>query len=224
MTVEGAPHLKDEHLPVFDTANKCGKKGTRFIHHMGHILMMAAAQSFLSGAISKTINMPNEATVDDIIDAYMRVWVAWAQGDGALPRWFQVSQPLSSKSDSKVEDDDDVEDKLRRVRSLRSRRPSGSASDTRPSPTRSPEAKLAWEPEQAAKRRPSCGGDRRWSTAGSSASSRERHAAGCRPDARFTQEARVAGQKVYLRTGEYDDGTLGEIFIDMPRKARPSAR
>ncbi|MGH2550344.1 MAG: vitamin B12-dependent ribonucleotide reductase, partial [Thermomicrobiales bacterium] len=73
-TIEGAPYLKDEHLSVFDTANKCGKKGTRYIHHLGHITMMAAAQSFLSGAISKTINMPNEATIDDILDAYMQSW------------------------------------------------------------------------------------------------------------------------------------------------------
>ncbi|MER3438517.1 MAG: adenosylcobalamin-dependent ribonucleoside-diphosphate reductase, partial [Chloroflexota bacterium] len=74
MTVEGAPYLKPEHLPVFDCANKCGKKGTRFIHHLGHIKMMAAAQSFLSGAISKTINMPHEATVDEIADAYFQSW------------------------------------------------------------------------------------------------------------------------------------------------------
>ena len=90
MTVEGAPHLQPEHLPVFDTANKCGKKGTRFIHHMGHIKMMSAAQSFLSGAISKTINMPNEATVDDILDAYKESWAHWPEGDGALPRRLQA--------------------------------------------------------------------------------------------------------------------------------------
>ncbi|HET7095363.1 MAG TPA: vitamin B12-dependent ribonucleotide reductase, partial [Thermomicrobiales bacterium] len=74
MTVEGAPHLRPEHLPVFDCANKCGKTGTRFIHHLGHIKMMAAAQSFLSGAISKTINMPHEASIDDVLDAYHQSW------------------------------------------------------------------------------------------------------------------------------------------------------
>src|SRR5690606_23863512 len=65
MTVEGAPFLKDEHLPVFDCANKCGKKGERFIHPHGHIRMMGATQPFISGAISKTINLPHEATVEE---------------------------------------------------------------------------------------------------------------------------------------------------------------
>ena len=100
MTVEGAPVLKEEHLPVFDCANKCGKKGTRFIHHMGHIKMMAAAQSFLSGAISKTINMPNEATVEDILDAYEQCWQSGSQGDGALPRWFQAEPAALGQEDS----------------------------------------------------------------------------------------------------------------------------
>ncbi len=95
MTIEGAPHLKDEHLPVFDCANKCGKKGTRFIHHMGHIKMMAAAQRFLSGAISKTINMPNEATVDDILDAYEQSLGARPEGDGPLPRRLQAAASRS---------------------------------------------------------------------------------------------------------------------------------
>jgi ribonucleoside-diphosphate reductase alpha chain len=74
MTIEGAPHLRDEHYPVFDTANKSGKKGTRLIHYTGHIRMMAAAQSFLSGAISKTINMPHEATIEEVEDAYRTSW------------------------------------------------------------------------------------------------------------------------------------------------------
>src|SRR5205085_1444175 len=73
-TVEGAPHLRDEHLPVFDCANRCGKHGKRFIHVEGHIRMMAAAQPFISGAISKTINLPNESTVKDIESAYELSW------------------------------------------------------------------------------------------------------------------------------------------------------
>ena len=95
MTVEGAPHLKDEHLPVFDCANKCGKKGTRFIHHMGHIKMMAAAQTFLSGAICKTINMPNEATVDDIATP------TWRAGSTASRRWPSTATAPSSASRSR---------------------------------------------------------------------------------------------------------------------------
>src|SRR5690606_19155967 len=74
MTVEGAPYLKDSHLSVFDCANKCGQIGERFIHYSGHIRMMGAAQPFLSGAISKTINLPNEATIEEISDAYLMSW------------------------------------------------------------------------------------------------------------------------------------------------------
>src|SRR5215211_1591455 len=109
MTVEGAPKLKPEHLPVFDTANKCGKKGTRFIHHMGHIKMMSAAQSFLSGAISKTINMPNEATVEDITDAYMESWTYGLKAMALYRDGSKLSQPLSTKSDVKVAKDFVVE-------------------------------------------------------------------------------------------------------------------
>jgi len=100
MTIEGAPYLKDEHLPVFDTANKCGKKGTRFIHYMGHVKMMAAAQSFLPGAISKTINMPNEATVEDILDAYEQSWHQSLKAMAIYRDGSKLSQPLSAKSGS----------------------------------------------------------------------------------------------------------------------------
>src|SRR5215207_9694199 len=100
MTVEGAPYLKDEDLSVFDTANKCGKKGTRFIHYMGHVKMMAAAQSFLSGAISKTIIMPNEATVQDILDAYEQSWHQSLKAMAIYRDGSKLSQPLSAKSDS----------------------------------------------------------------------------------------------------------------------------
>ena len=85
MTVEGAPHLATKHLAVFDCANRCGKRGTRSIRYDGHILMMAAAQPFISGAISKTINMPAEATLDDIKRAYLSGVAENAQGGRALP-------------------------------------------------------------------------------------------------------------------------------------------
>ncbi len=113
MTVEGAPYLKDADLSVFDTANKCGKKGTRFIHHMGHIKMMAAAQSFLSGAISKTINMPNEATVEDVEDAYYESWKHGIKAMALYRDGSKLSQPLSA-SDS---DDDAEASEARRSRS-----------------------------------------------------------------------------------------------------------
>ena len=89
MTVEGAPHLKAEHLPIFDCANRCGRKGQRYIAPMGHLRMMGAAQPFLSGAISKTINLPAEATVEEV-GAHLRGQLAaHAQGRGPLPRRLQ---------------------------------------------------------------------------------------------------------------------------------------
>ena len=90
MMLEGAPFLKDEHLPVFDCANKCGKKGQRYIHAHGHIRMMGATQPFISGAISKTINLPHEATVEEISDAYLLSWELGLKACALIPRWFQT--------------------------------------------------------------------------------------------------------------------------------------
>ena len=101
MMMEGAPYLKEEDLPVFDCANKCGKKGQRFIHTHGHIRMMGAAQPFISGAISKTINLPNEATVEEIADAYMLSWQLSLKACALYRDGSKLSQPLSSKSDKK---------------------------------------------------------------------------------------------------------------------------
>src|SRR5204863_5041043 len=98
-TVEDAPHLKAEHLPVFDCANRCGKKGKRFIHHLGHLRMMAAAQPFISGAISKTINMPNEATVDDVREAYFEGWKLGLKAVAIYRDGCKASQPLSSRTE-----------------------------------------------------------------------------------------------------------------------------
>ncbi|MBV8339197.1 MAG: adenosylcobalamin-dependent ribonucleoside-diphosphate reductase, partial [Candidatus Eremiobacteraeota bacterium] len=112
MTIEGAPHLKEEHYAVFDCANKCGKLGKRFIHHMGHIRMMAAAQPFVSGAISKTINMPNEATVDDIKEAYMRSWELGLKAIALYRDGSKLSQPLSNKGTDKTSTESDNERQL----------------------------------------------------------------------------------------------------------------
>ena len=98
MTVEGAPYLKDEHLPVFDCANKCGKKGERYIHAHGHIRMMGATQPFISGAISKTINLPHEATVEEIADAYLLSWQLGLKACALYRDGSKLSQPLSNKS------------------------------------------------------------------------------------------------------------------------------
>ncbi|HEY7088896.1 MAG TPA: LAGLIDADG family homing endonuclease [Tepidisphaeraceae bacterium] len=108
--VEGAPHLKDEHLAVFDCANKCGKHGQRFIPVEGHIRMMAASQPFISGAISKTINLPNEATVEDIKNSYYLSWKLGLKANALYRDGSKLSQPLNVKSDSEAEAKTDEED------------------------------------------------------------------------------------------------------------------
>ncbi len=207
--VEGAPHLRKEHYAVFDTANKSGKKGTRFIHHMGHIGMMAAAQSFLSGAISKTINMPNEATVEDVEDAY---YESWKQGIKAMALYrdgSKMSQPLSNKSDTVIDEEavkQTVEEAV------------AAATAGKDAEIAALQAKIAELEAQKAKL-----------AAGATAPSQgqqqlpgmphiptRRRLPGKRHG--FTQEARIAGHKLYLRTGEYEDGTLGEVFIDMHKE------
>src|SRR6202007_492746 len=101
MMLEGAPYLKEQHLPVFDCANKCGKKGLRFIHAHGHIRMMGATQPFISGAISKTINLPNEASVEEIADSYLLSWQLGLKACALYRDGSKLSQPLSNKSDKK---------------------------------------------------------------------------------------------------------------------------
>lgn len=211
-TVEGAPHLLPEHYAVFDTANKSGKKGTRYIHHMGHILMMAAAQSFLSGAISKTINMPHEATVEDVEDAYYESWRLGVKAMALYRDGSKMSQPLSARSESesdaaaqRVEDavaataakDAEIAALKAQIARLEAEK---ATQDSAPlvAPTSAPaipgQAQLPGMPYVPRRRRlPG-----------------KRHG--------FTQEAKIAGHKVYLRTGEYEDGTLGEIFIDMHKE------
>src|SRR2546423_137258 len=109
-TVEGAPHLRAEHLSVFDCANKCGRIGVRYIPVEGHIRMMAAAQPFISGAISKTINLPNEATVEDIKRSYELSWKLGLKANALYRDGSKLSQPLNIKSDEDLEDKTDAED------------------------------------------------------------------------------------------------------------------
>ncbi len=186
-TIEGAPHVKDEHLAVFDTANKNGKYGERFIHHYGHIKMMAAAQPFISGAISKTINMPNEITVEDIEESYRMSW-EWGLKAMALYRdGSKAAQPLNSTSDEGEASEDEA-----------------------------PAITAAVEAEKAI----------HWGNLPPGISPSQAYAQGMKPPrfllpARrngYNQEARIGGHKVFLRTGEYDDGTLGEIFIDLAKE------
>ncbi|HEY7470555.1 MAG TPA: LAGLIDADG family homing endonuclease, partial [Acidimicrobiia bacterium] len=186
-TIEGAPHIEEGHLAVFDTANKNGKYGERFIHHNGHIKMMAAAQPFISGAISKTINMPNEITVEEIEDAYRMSW-EWGLKAMALYRdGSKAAQPLNSTSDEGEELEDEA-----------------------------PAITAAVEAEKLL----------HWGNLPAGISPTEAYAQGMKPPrfllparrSGFNQEARIGGHKVYLRTGEYEDGTLGEIFIDLAKE------
>jgi ribonucleoside-diphosphate reductase alpha chain len=203
MTVEGAPFLREEHLPVFDCANKCGKTGTRFIHHMGHIKMMSAAQSFLSGAISKTINMPNEATVEDVLDAYEQSWRHGIKAMALYRDGSKLSQPLSAKSDSTVS----AEAASAKESEIELRIEQATAEAVTEALGR---ARAEWEQERSA------AAPQKPGMAAAPAQPVRRRLPARRSG--FTQEARVAGNKVFLRTGEYEDGTIGEIFIDMHKE------
>jgi ribonucleoside-diphosphate reductase alpha chain len=185
MTVEGAPHLKAEHYPVFDCANPCGRTGKRYLSVESHIRMMAAAQPFICGAISKTINMPNEATVEDCKAAYLLSWKLALKANALYRDGSKLSQPLNSQLIADEEDEDDAIE----------------AFIERPAAARA--AGLAEKVVEKIVERITV--------------LRERERM---PDRRkgYTQKAVVGGHKVYLRTGEYDDGRLGEIFIDMHKE------
>lgn len=172
MTIEGSPFLRHEHYPVFDCANKCGKKGTRFIKPIAHIKMMAAAQPFISGAISKTINIPNQSSVDDIKDAYLQSWKLGVKANAIYRDGSKLSQPLNTLSEEELEaiieekEKNDIVKIAERIihRYIAKRR-------------RLPYRRSG-----------------------------------------YTQKAKINGQSVYIRTGEYENGQLGEIFIDMHRE------
>lgn len=198
MTVEGAPYLKQEHYPIFDCANKCGSKGQRYIHAHGHIKMMAAAQPFLSGAISKTINLPNEATVEEIKDCYELSWKLAIKANALYRDGCKLSQPLSTKSsDSKEDKLDTVEEVLGEAANLK-------LSDlTAEQVLEAARAILEKSTDTTFKRQLSSVVERK-----------------VLPSKRrgFTQKAAVGGQTLFVRTGEYEDGTLGEIFVDMHKE------
>jgi ribonucleoside-diphosphate reductase alpha chain len=183
MTLEGAPYLKDEHLSVFDCANPCGRIGKRYLSVESHIHMMAAAQSFISGAISKTINMPNQSSVDACKEAYMLSWRLGVKANALYRDGSKLSQPLAS---SVLGDDDDVLDEVLEATPA-ARAPIVAERIVERIIERVVEAK------QDRKRLP------------------ERRKG-------YTQKAIVGNHKVYLRTGEYEDGTIGEIFVDMHKE------
>ncbi len=174
MTIEGAPHLKPEHLPVFDCANRCGAYGQRYIQPLAHLKMMGAAQPFISGAISKTINLPRHASVDSIKDAYYQSWRMMLKAVALYRDGSKLSQPLNATADDfgisslgldeESAERDVVAETVQKIVTTTRRR-----------------------------RLP----DRRYG---------------------YTQKARIGGHKIYLRTGEYEDGMLGEIFLDMHKE------
>ncbi|MEL6197345.1 MAG: vitamin B12-dependent ribonucleotide reductase, partial [Pseudomonadota bacterium] len=184
MTLEGAPGLKPEHLPVFDCANPCGKKGKRYLSWESHIRMMAAAQPFISGAISKTINMPNEATIEDCLEAYKLSWRLGTKANALYRDGSKLSQPLSAALI-----DEEAADEIAEA-------PTAERAQV---VAEKIVEKIIYRDIPTADTR----GDRIKM-----------------PDRRrgYTQKAMVGGHKVYLRTGEYEDGKLGEIFIDMHKE------
>jgi len=213
MMLESAPYLKEEHLPVFDCANKCGKKGQRYIHAHGHIRMMAAAQPFISGAISKTINLPNEASVEEIADAYLLSWELGLKACALYRDGSKLSQPLSNKSDKKKKSED-------RSDSYRNQ----NSEEVKPISSQKPETEsnivdlgkltideLLDEVQKRVQSSPDTKLKRKL------ASIVERRSLPAKRRG-FTQKAKINGQAIFLRTGEYSDGTLGEIFIDMAKE------
>jgi ribonucleoside-diphosphate reductase alpha chain len=200
MTLEGAPYLKTAHYPIFDCANKCGAKGERYIHAHGHIKMMAAAQPFLSGAISKTINLPNEAKVDEIKDCYELSWQLGLKANALYRDGCKLSQPLSTKSDAKEE----VEEKLETVEEVLGEAANVKLSDLTPEQVL--EAAMA-----IMERSQDTGFMRQLSRVVQKKSLPYKRRG-------FTQKATIDGQTVFVRTGEYEDGTLGEIFVDMHKE------
>ncbi|MBV4357217.1 vitamin B12-dependent ribonucleotide reductase [Pinibacter aurantiacus] len=202
MTVEGAPYLKAEHLSVFDCANKCGKKGERYIHAHGHIRMMGATQPFISGAISKTINLPNEATVEEIADAYMLSWQLGLKANALYRDGSKLSQPLSTKSDKKAKTAEAEDEKAEETPSQESvivdlgkLTVEDLLEEVQKRVQASPDTKLKRQLSRIVERK-TLPAKRRG----------------------FTQKAKINGQTLFVRTGEYGDGTVGEIFIDMAKE------
>jgi ribonucleoside-diphosphate reductase alpha chain len=207
MTIEGAPYLKPSHYPVFDCANRCGKTGQRFLPAMSHIHMMAAVQPFLSGAISKTVNLPNDATVEQVQEVYEEGWRLGLKAVALYRDGCKASQPLSTTSKSKEDDAKDKGDASAKLEAKLSE-------TVHSGDTLAPIPKTS-EPQDATQLMLGIA-----PFGGAATGSRPKGLRVRLPKKRvgFTQEARVGGHKIFLRTGQYEDGTLGEIFIDMHKE------
>lgn len=209
MTVEGSPYLKPEHLPVFDCANKCGNKGERYIHAHGHIKMMAVCQPFLSGAISKTINLPHEATVEEIADSYMLSWKLGLKACALYRDGSKLSQPLSNKSDKKK--------KVEKEDAAKQNETTANENTTFTEEKNLVELSSlsAEELLEEVHKRMQASNDTSLKRQLSKIVERK-----TLPSKRFgfTQKAKINGQVLFMRTGEYNDGTLGEIFVDLAKE------
>jgi ribonucleoside-diphosphate reductase alpha chain len=177
MAVEGAPQLKDAHLPVFDCANRCGRFGSRFIRYQAHIKMMSAVQPFISGAISKTINLPRESTISDVDEALRLAWQSMLKALAIFRDGSKLSQPITAGLPAEHSAD------------LVSAVANGDVTELAETMAERVVVKHLARRQALPTRR-----------------------------AGYTQKARVGGHKIYLRTGEYQDGSLGEIFLDMHRE------
>ncbi|MEQ8784085.1 MAG: vitamin B12-dependent ribonucleotide reductase [Roseibium album] len=184
MTLEGAPFLKEEHYPIFDCANPCGRIGKRFLSVESHIRMMAAAQPFISGAISKTINMPNDATVEDCKEAYMLSWKLALKANALYRDGSKLSQPLNSQL---LADDEEDQDEV--AEELAAKPLAAKAEVVAERIVERIVERVVREQEKLPARRKG-----------------------------YTQKAKIGGHTVFLRTGEYHDGRLGEIFLDMNKE------
>ncbi len=193
-TIEGAPHLKPEHYAVFDCANKCGPKSKRFIHHMGHIKMMAAAQPFISGAISKTINMPNEVSVGDISEAYMESWKLSLKAVALYRDGSKLSQPLNTSADDDTADDQEIDD-IKAMEGTCKACGDPAPSIAEPMPAAAPVEKVVVKiVERPLRRR--------------------------LPDTRasITHKFDISGHEGYITVGLFEDSTPGEVFITMAKQ------
>jgi len=191
LTIEGAPHIKESDLAVFDCANKCGQHGERFIAWNAHINIMSSAQPFISGAISKTINMPHESTIDDIKQAYMDSWRGMIKANALYRDSSKLSQPLMSGTVLKVniEEEEDLAEGI-----MSAEKAVEVMADALPISDAEPLARKVVTRYIAQRRR--------------------------LPNKRggYIQKAKIGGHNVYLHTGEYADGSLGEIFLDMHKE------
>jgi ribonucleoside-diphosphate reductase alpha chain len=199
-TVEGAPHLKDAHLAVFDCANRCGRKGKRFIHYKGHIKMMAAAQPFISGAISKTINMPQEVNVADIEEAYMESWKLSLKAVALYRDGSKLSQPLNTSADDDTADDQEIDDIKQQDGSVGT---TGLAAKSKAAKLPVEVLAVAAEPVERVVEKIV-----------------ERPLRRRLPDTRasITHKFDISGYEGYITVGLFEDNTPGEVFVTMAKQ------